>query len=263
MFFLTIDNVRYLNYSAFESTKDSLTTDKQEALAETRHRIDWLLREEIMHGLLKSQPVEKLVLSYIQAQLKHKNPFVDFPTTFNVPLSFVNDEKGQERFLKEFSKTNMSPYSLNQVEGCFYISEDEERSEPIIVNSMSDFDSNRISENSSLNILEDTYDDNYPDEDSDICQGLGISIYSLDENDTKLDHQNVKSVKRHVVHKQLFWLLLIPQETCIQMYFYSKAVSAIERANIIKHVRNCIIQISEKVNRLVLLDELCYLRSCR
>ncbi|CAB4378804.1 unnamed protein product [Rhizophagus irregularis] len=257
----TDDNVT----SAFESTKenmDSLTTDKQEALAETRHRIDWLLREEIMHGLLKSQPVEKLVLSYIQAQLKHKNPFVDFPTTFNVPLSFVNDEKGQERFLKEFSKTNMSPYSLNQVEGCFYISEDEERSEPIIVNSMSDFDSNRISENSSLNILEDTYDDNYPDEDSDICQGLGISIYSLDENDTKLDHQNVKSVKRHVVHKQLFWLLLIPQETCIQMYFYSKAVSAIERANIIKHVRNCIIQISEKVNRLVLLDELCYLRSC-
>jgi hypothetical protein len=242
---------------------DSLTTDKQEALEETRSRIDWLLREEIMHGLLKSQPVEKLVLSYIQAQLKHKNPFVDFPTTFNVPLSFVNDEKGQERFLKEFSKTNMSPFSLNQVEGCFYISEDEEKSEPISVNSSPEFDPDRISENTSINIQENTYGDDYPDEDSDFCQGLGISI--LDENDTKLDqdYQNIKSVKRHVVHKQLFWLLLIPQETCIQMYFYSKAVSAIERANIIKHVRSCIIQISEKVNRLVLLDELFYSRSCR
>ncbi|GES90461.1 KICSTOR complex protein SZT2-like isoform X1 [Rhizophagus clarus] len=253
--------------SVFENTKenmDSLTTDKQEALAETRNRIDWLLREEIMHGLLKSQPVEKLVLSYIQAQLKHKNPFVDFPTTFDVMLSFVDDEKGQERFLKEFSKTNMSPYSLNQVEDCFYISEDEEKSEPIIVNSSSEFDPDRTSENSSVNnIQKDAYNGDHPDEDNDFCQGLGISIYHPEEKDTKLDQdQNVKSVKKYVVHKQLFWLLLIPQETRIQMYFYSKAVSAIERANIIKHVRKCIVQISEKVNRLVLLDELYHSRSC-
>ncbi|RIA95235.1 hypothetical protein C1645_803115 [Glomus cerebriforme] len=264
----TDDNVT----SVFESTKeslDSLAADKQEALAETRDRIDWLLREEIMHGLLKSQPVEKLVLSYIQTQLKHKNPFVDFPTTFNVPLSFVRSKEGQERFLKEFSKTNMSPYSLNQVEGCFYISEDEEKGEPLIVNSSPMFDPDRISENSStemFNTQEESYDD-YADDDSEFCQGLGISIYSPDENDIKPDqtdqtNQTVKSVKRYVVHKQLFWLLLIPQETCIQMYFYSKAVSAIERSSIIRHVRNCIIQISERVNRLVLLDELSETRIC-
>jgi hypothetical protein len=92
---------------------DSLTVDKRENLLHTRGRIDWLLKEAIMHGLLKSQTVEKSVLSFIQKQLKHKNPFVDFPTTFSVPLSFVRRKQGQDRFLEEFSKTDMSPFSLN------------------------------------------------------------------------------------------------------------------------------------------------------
>lgn len=219
-----------------------------------------------MHGLLISQPANELVLSYIQEQLKHKNPFVDFPTTFNVPLSFVRCKQGQERFLKEFSKTNMSPYSLNQVEDCFYISEDEKGDLVAADNcnaipSTSDSDSIFATEQFNAQEMED--DDDYTDDDSDF-QGLGISIYSHDDNDTVPEaDQTVKSVKRQAVHKQLFWLVLIPQETVIQMYFYSKAVSPIERSNIIRHVRNCIIQISEKVNKLVLLDELSDTRRVR
>ncbi|CAI2180701.1 6797_t:CDS:2, partial [Funneliformis geosporum] len=231
---------------ALESTNeilpqlDSLTADKKEALSETRDRIDWLLKEEMMHGLLRSQPVEKSVLSFIQKQLMPKNPFVDFPTTFSVPLSFVRRKQGQDRFLKEFSKADMSPFSLNQVEDCFYISEDEEKGESLAV-----VDNSRVT--------------------SPVFElSLGISIYTPDENDIIPDHadQTIKSVKKHVIHKQLFWLLLIPQENSIQMYFYSKAVSAIERSNIIKHVRSCIVQISERINRLILLDELNETRRC-
>jgi hypothetical protein len=214
-----------------------------------------------MHGLLISQPADELVLSYIQEQLKHKNPFVDFPTTFEVPLSFVRRKQGQERFLKEFSKTNMSPYSLNQVEDCFYISEDDDLVATDNVNP-SDSDSIFATEHFITQEAED--DNDFSDDDNDF-QGLGISIYSHYENDTVLDQadQTVKSAKKQTVHKQLFWLVLIPQETVIRMYFYSKAVSPIERSNIIRHVRNCIIQISEKVNRLVLLDELSYTRHVR
>jgi hypothetical protein len=203
-----------------------------------------------MHGLLKSQSqhVGELVLAYIQEQLKRKNPFVDFPTTFNCPLYFVHHDKGQERFLKEFSKTDMSPFSLNKSEGCFYISEDEEKSEPLVE---SNPDSMPVSPS-----LEGIYGD-----EDEFGQGLGISIYS--ENDAADQSDKSTFVKRHVVHKQLYWLLLIPQENNIQMYFYSKAVSAIERSNIIKHVRNCIMKVSEKVNRLVLLDELSNSRDCR
>ncbi|CAG8556473.1 3737_t:CDS:10, partial [Funneliformis mosseae] len=253
---------------------DSLTADKKEALSETRDRIDWLLKEEMMHGLLRSQPVEKSVLSFIQKQLMPKNPFVDFPTTFSVPLSFVRRKQGQDRFLKEFSKADMSPFSLNQVEDCFYISEDEEKGESLAVVDNSCvtspiFELNNIFESSSIeafNNQEEAYDD-YTDDggEGDLCQGLGISIYSPEENDFVPDpaDQTVKSsVKKNVIHKQLFWLLLIPQENSIQMYFYSKAVSAIERSNIIKHVRNCIIQISERINRLILLDELNETRRC-
>ncbi|CAJ0636138.1 1162_t:CDS:10 [Entrophospora sp. SA101] len=166
-----------------KSETDYLTGKKLEALHKTRDRIDWLLKEEIMHGLLNSQPVDRPVLRFIQDQLKAKNPFVDFPTSFTVPLSFVKRKQGQEHFLKEFR--------------------------------------------------------------------LGIS---LDNPIVPDDSKNFR--------KQLFWLLLDTQETSIQMYFYSKAVSAIERSNIIKHVRNCIIQASERVNRLVLLNDLNETRHC-
>jgi len=269
-----------LNYIAFESAKenlpqlDSLTVDKKEALLETRDRIDWLLKEEIMHGLLRSQPVEKSVLSFIQKQLKPKNPFVDFPTTFSVPLSFVRRKQGQDRFLEEFSKADMSPFSLNQVEDCFYISEDEEKGESLVAADNNGatslmFELDNFGDNEQFNAQEEAYDDedddDYTDDGDALCQGLGISIYTLDEDDTVPDNsdQTVKSIKRNVVHKQLFWLLLIPQENSIQMYFYSKAVSAIERSNIIRHVRSCIIQISERVNKLILLDELYETRRCR
>src|SRR2546421_12687569 len=105
---LNYHNHHYFIISMFKkqqrSVTDYLTGEKLEALYETRDRIDWLLKEEIMHGLLNSQPVDKSVLMFIHNQLKSKNTFVDFPTSFAVPLSFVKRKQGQERFLKEFIK---------------------------------------------------------------------------------------------------------------------------------------------------------------
>ncbi|CAG8752773.1 2302_t:CDS:2, partial [Racocetra fulgida] len=217
---------------------------KKEALNETQSRIDWLTKEEIMHMLLKSQSVDRSVLSFVQTQLRNKNPFVDFPTTFNVPLSFVrrkHGKHGHELFLEALSKADMRPFTLNQVEDCFYISEDDEIGEPLVSTD------GRCETSPVFGTAPD--------------DGLGISIGFPDEDDDMQDLDS-KPVKRNVVHKQLFWLLFIPQETSIQMYFYSQAVSQVKRSNIIKHVRNCIIQASERVNRIILLTDLNNTHNC-
>ncbi|CAG8800465.1 11153_t:CDS:2, partial [Racocetra persica] len=223
---------------------ECLTENKKEALNETRNRIDWLTKEEIMHMLLKSQSVDRSVLSFVQTQLRNKNPFVDFPTKFNVPLSFVrrkHGKHGHELFLEALSKADMRPFTLNQVEDCFYISEDDEIGEPLVSTD------GRCETSPVFGTAPD--------------DGLGISIGIPDEDDDMQDLDS-KPVKRNVVHKQLFWLLFIPQETSIQMYFYSQAVSQVKLFNIIKHVRNCIIQASERVNRIILLTDLNNTHNC-
>ncbi|CAG8453507.1 6017_t:CDS:10 [Cetraspora pellucida] len=235
---------------------ECLTEDKKEALNETQSRIDWLTKEEIMHMLLKSQSVDRSVLSFVQTQLRNKNPFVNFPTTFNVPLSFVrrkHGKHGHELFLEALSKADMRPFTLNQVEDCFYISEDDEIGEPLVSTDGrceaspvfgTATDDGEIAEDQSISQVP-ALDDYQDDGEDEIASGLGISI-----------------VKRNIVHKQLFWLLFIPQETSIQMYFYSQAVSQVKLSNIIKHVRNCIIQASERVNRIILLTDLNNTHNC-
>ncbi|CAG8534715.1 5243_t:CDS:10, partial [Dentiscutata heterogama] len=250
---------------------ECLSDDKKEALNETQSRIDWLTKEEIMHMLLKSQSVDRSLLSFIQTQLRNKNPFVDFPTTFNIPLSFVrrkHGKPGHELFLEALSKADMKPFTLNKVEDCFYISEDDEIGESLVSTDSrceaspifgTALDDGEITEQLVPQVP--VFDD-YPDDGDDgLGSGLGISIGIPEEDDDTPDLA-LKSIKRNVIHKQLFWLLFIPQETSIQMYFYSQAISAKKRSDIIKHVRSCVIQVSERVNRIILLTDLNHTHNC-
>ncbi|CAG8576020.1 1189_t:CDS:10 [Gigaspora margarita] len=256
---------------------ECLSDDKKEALNETQSRIDWLTKEEIMHMLLKSQSVDRSVLSFIQTQLRNKNPFVDFPTTFDIPLSFVrrkHGKPGHELFLESLSKADMRPFTLNKVEDCFYISEDDEIEESLVSTDSRCEASPAFGAPGDGEITEEqivsqvpAFDD-YPDDGDDelLFSGLGIrsgisDISDISEDDDIPDLTS-KSIKRNVVHKQLFWLLFIPQETSIQMYFYSQAVPARKRSEIIKHLRNCIIKVSERVNRIILLTDLNHTHNC-
>ncbi|CAG8487622.1 14879_t:CDS:10 [Acaulospora colombiana] len=233
-----------------------LTVDKRKNIDETKDRIDWLLKEEIMHELLKTRNVNQSVLAYVQKQLrKKKNPYVDFPTTFTVPLSFVRKSKGPTRFLLEFSKADMKPFSLNQVEECFYISMDGEIPESLET-ATPNYDDG--SENTETHAL---MSEARREGKKGIASGLGISFSHPSDRENISDPAD-KSTKKNVAQKQLFWLLLIPQGMSIQVYFYSKALNSLKRSLTIQHIRKCIVDVSERVNQLILLEDLHEKRHC-
>ncbi|CAG8506046.1 8847_t:CDS:10 [Ambispora leptoticha] len=276
--------------SQFEQDKTSsnfkfvLSQDKIEALEETQSRIEWLLNEEILHGLLKSHPFDRTLLKYVQMQLESNNQFLDYPTAINMPLSFVRRKKGQEKFLQEFQKADMSPYLLNQVEDCFYLSESAEvgESSSELTRTLPDtsMDSNPINEdvlehsplNNDLSQIESndtvsssTQNENISYNDSEytynggdeLCGGLGISFGSPDTTIPNTAQKIFNSLdKRNSLVNQKFWLLLVPQEFNIVIFYYSKIVTAAERNEIIKYVQNCIEKVLKRVNQLVLLNEL-------
>ncbi|RUS34046.1 hypothetical protein BC938DRAFT_482677 [Jimgerdemannia flammicorona] len=223
----------------------SLPPDKQEALAATEARLDWLLTEEIMHGLLRSGPVTQPVLDYIEAQLK-KN-VADFPTSKAMPLNFVRKKKPEERaitkaiFLEELAKVDILPYSLNRVGDCFYVSEDVRECDDS--SSTTTLFASEITTNDN-----DMADDQNDDEETSVT-GDGDNLYGLGITMTE------QTVGR-IVQKQLFWLLLIPQDGSVQIYFYSKAMHEVGLSAIIKRIQSMILQVEKRANQLILLKEL-------
>lgn len=247
---------------------DSLSRDKQEALAETEARLLWLLTEEIMHGLLRSGPVNQPVLDYIESQLEKKNPFVDFPTSMLVPLTFVKRPRlGKRIFLDQLAKDRHSPYPLSRVGDYFYVNEDIKPSDlkdflitepttPITPLTDSDLTTQGLM---IRGIDQDPADveDNGGDE---FCQGLGISIIAPTDQNGSDDEP---SEAYQVSHRQLYWLLLIPQPHSVQIYFYSKSFQSVNRSEIIKHTKIKLAEVLERTNRLILLHDLEETKLCR
>ncbi|KAJ2955540.1 hypothetical protein NQZ79_g8467 [Umbelopsis isabellina] len=240
---------------------DSLSRDKQEALAETEARLLWLLTEEIMHGLLRSGPVNQPVLDYIESQLKKKNPFVDFPTSMLVPLTFVKRPRlGRRIFLDQLAKDRHSPYPLSRVGDYFYVNEDIKPSD------MKDFmitepttpitpltDSDLTTQGLMIRGIDQDQVDAEENGGDEFCQGLGISIIAPTEQ-SGLDDEPSEAYQ--VSHRQLYWLLLIPQPHSVQIYFYSKSFQSVNRSEIIKHTKIKISEVLERTNRLILLHDL-------
>lgn len=241
----------------------SLGQDKQDALVETEARLTWLFTEEIMHGLLRSGPITENAIRYIEAQLKKKNPFVDFPTTMFIPLAFVKNQKESRRiFFEEIEKQNNTPYRLIRVGDCFYASDNE--SEPMHISLRHNMDEEGyMFDGYGLNITTSIRRERQSDDDDrsndEYCEGLGISIL-----EPEISEENTRQiVKQEPVHPQLYWLLLIPQAHSVQIYFYSKVQQSVNRSDIIRITKSMVNEVMERTNRLILLQHLHDSRICR
>lgn len=239
-----------------------------------------------MHGLLRSSPITQNVIRYIEAQLKKKNPFVDFPTTTFIPLAFVKNQKDSRRmFFEELEKHNSTLYRLIRVGDCFYASDNSTSSS--FVQIQPDDTLNEDVENGSsifdgegLNITTHHQDDNkriiLGDDDSEsdasedseeegsndeFCQGLGISIL---ETETPDEEDGAATVRhQEPVRPQLYWLLLIPQAHSVQIYFYSKMQQSVNRSEIIRETKSMVNDVMERTNKMSLLQYLNDTRRCR
>jgi hypothetical protein len=247
---------------------NSLTRDKQEALAETEARLLWLLTEEIMHGLLRSGPVHQPVLDYIESQLKKKNPFVDFPTSMLVPLTFVKRVKlGRRIFLEQLAKDKHLPYPLSRIGDYFYVNEDikpTDLKESIMTEPTTPATPLTDSDLATQGLMIRGADHEHTEAEEaggdEFCQGLGISIMAPPEHDGMEGEPLEASL---VSHRQLYWLLLIPQPHSVQIYFYSKSFQSVNRSEIIKHTKIKISEVLERTNRLILLHDMEETKLCR
>lgn len=258
-------------------------------MVETEARLTWLFTEEIMHGLLRSGPITQNVIRYIEAQLKKKNPFVDFPTTMFIPLAFVKNQRDSRRmFFEQLEKHDKTPYRLVRVGDCFYASDNGSNSfalpSDLLVGQDADQDDEdemdetiSLFDGEGLNITTDrrkkasskTSSDSdsgtvHGQEDEEqqsdeFCQGLGISILEPETPDEDDSH----TVKSEPVRPQLYWLLLIPQAQNVQIYFYSKMQQAVNRSEIIRVTKSMVNEVMERTNKMSLLQYLHETRRCR
>lgn len=199
-----------------------------------------------MHSLLLLPSVTELTLKYIEAQLTKKNPFVDFPTSIVLPLSFVrNNKRTREVFLDELERDESGYHRFARVGNYFYVKSKPDPEESALHQSVA-----------SLNPA-DEQDPNTVNLSEDFCHGLGISVLTEDQH-SELEREALQS-RNDNLH---FWLILLPRQNDVQVYFYSKHHLS-NRSDIIRGVKQQTQEIQEKVNRLVLLQELNETRICR
>jgi hypothetical protein len=252
---------RFYEEPAFNELPE-VSMDKQEALLETKNRIEWLLKEEVMHGLLQFQPITESILRYVETQLRTKNPFVEVPTHTAMPLAFVSPQLGQILFLQEFMKANKFtyPYVIKNLGGFFYITEDPKKPK----NKAETTDTKENNNQGSTDQEAVKYE---------LSQSLGISIGdgsgdgdlgSNTEEEEKDDEgegegESEESFDSSVVNhsssnnKLRFWLIVTLRQSSVQLYYYSKTVLGMERASIMRCIRKAIQDVCERVNRLILL----------
>ena len=238
----------------------SLARDQQEALAETEARIRWLLTEETLHGLLKASVITKPILQYVDRQLGRGSLFVDFPTVINIPFQFVKDlHNSRQVFMDELEKCGQvaGSYRLERIDDYFYVSQDsvynmQEEESLCALSSDEGTDSQReqdLTESSTPSGQPNITEDN-----SDLCNGLGISTFDLDT-----DVEPTESKVISFADRPLYWLVLRPHERYVSIYFYSKLQI---RSDIIQRVKDKLTEIQERTNRLMLLESLQETRLC-
>lgn len=248
----------------------SLSQDQQIALAETDSRINWFLKEETIHGLLKFPSISLSTLKYVESQLSVPTPYAGYPTSIVLPFEFVkNYAESRTIFMKELEKDSCSKkngkYQMKRVGDYFYVCEDTTFNmgeESSYSNSASPIATD-ISQLPAL-VSDFLIDTNISD---DFCDGLGISIsqhsekYGDDEDSDKEEEEEETSVP--LDKRPLYWLILIPHERYLQIYFYSKIQSLAAGYEILSPVKEKIKVVQERTNRLVLLNYLQETRFCR
>jgi hypothetical protein len=245
----------------------SLSQDQQIALAETDSRVTWLLKEETIHGLLKTPVITLSTLKYVESQLSVPNPYVDYQTSITLPFHFVkNSAESRLIFMKELEKDSCcqraGKYQLKRVGNYFYVCEDS-------VFNMGDESSYS---NSASPVVPDNspvpppVSDSFIDSNShndDFCDGLGISISKFAEREGIAETNLEGEASTPLDKRPLYWLILIPQEKYVQIYFYSKMQILTADPDILNPIKEKIKMIQERTNRLALLNYLQETRKCR
>ncbi|KAG0232542.1 hypothetical protein BGX31_005123 [Mortierella sp. GBA43] len=244
----------------------TLDATQVEAIADTEARLDWLVKEEVMHGLLDVPLVTIDILSLVETQLKTKSNFVNFPTAMTIPLTFVKKRRGPDIFMQELRRSKMLPYELHQVGHYFYLTEgDDGIQEEVLDDSTVNqspvdgyADTFGESQNDDLPSLSGSFEN---DSSNDLCQGLGIVILPKPKPAKRRTsgHQNGQGSYKK---KRSFWLILVPRDTFVQVYFFSKTLSEGACNALLDHVRDAIDELCIKVNQLTLLQSLNETRSC-
>ncbi|KAG0272187.1 hypothetical protein BGZ95_012067 [Linnemannia exigua] len=273
---LSIDNNPLAGPRSLNHIFPSLDATQVEAIADTEARLEWLVKEEIMHGLLNMTPVTVDMLNLVETQLKTKSNFVTFPTAMTLPLTFVKKRRGHEIFMQELARADMHQYELYQVGQYFYLTEgadanvstDSSEGQEAVKSSAFEEDSgleiNQDGQNEDLPSLSSSLkkDSTLPPSD-DLCHGLGIVILPT----PKSAHESSSSRKSHdqtgaPKKKREFWLILVPKDTYVQVYFFSKSLSEEACNTILNSVRKAVDELCVKVNQLTLLQSLNETRNC-
>lgn len=247
----------------------SLSQDQQAALAETDSRVNWLLKEETIHGLLKTPIITLSTLKYVENQLRNPCPFVDYQTSIKMPFQFVKDfSESRVIFMNELEKDNCcqksGKYQIKRVGDYFYVCEDSvfNMSEE---SSYSNTGSPVVTEHSTSTSppTEDNFTPTQSAED-EFCDGLGISISKFEDRDEEAEEQSIlnETTNTPLDKRPLYWLILIPYEKYIQIYFYSKLQMPAAGSDLLNPVKEKIKMIQERTNRLALLNSLQDTRIC-
>ncbi|KAF9129856.1 hypothetical protein BGX30_013731 [Mortierella sp. GBA39] len=269
---ISIDNNPLTGPRALQHIFQSLDATQVEAIADAEARLEWLVKEEIMHGLLNMTPVTVDMLDLVETQLKTKSNFVTFPTAMTLPLTFVKKRRGHEIFMQELARADMHPYELYQVGSYFYLTEgademtgaDGSEGQEAVQSEDPDSEVNQDGQIEDLPSLSSSLkkDSTLPASD-DLCHGLGIVILPT----PKPAHESSSSRKSHgnggaSSRKREFWLILVPNDTYVQVYFFSKSLSEEACNTILNRVRKAVDELCVKVNQLTLLQSLNETRNC-
>jgi hypothetical protein len=259
----------------------ALDSTQLDAISDAEARLEWLVKEEVMHGLLSMTPVTVEMLSLVETQLKTKTNFVNFPTSMTLPLTFVKKRRGHEIFMQELGRTSMLPYELCQAGPYFYLRESDCGSTGSM--SAQDPGTRRVSpdpnrtnsneaqcEGSDTPVFPETDKDaasNSPPS-SDLCHGLGIVILPSPKNKGSTASSGTGSGGSRGASSddqgrgRDFWLILVPKESYVQVHFFSKTLSEGACHSIVDHVRRAVDELCVKVNQLTLLQSLNETRNC-
>lgn len=264
---INIDNTLLTGQRNLQYLLPTLDTMQLEAIADTEARLEWLLKEEIMHGILNMTPVTPEILNLVETQLKTKNNFVNFPTAMTLPLTFVKKKRGHEIFMQELGRTSMYPYELHQVGEYFYLTEGEDTEvADHVQNNSTNGHSLDIAHNGTLSSGTTTPVSQHRGSSSslsssdDARHGLGIIISNSHVSKAPSSSQSFQIPL--LSRKRQFWLILVPKESYVQLYFFSKALKEDECVSILTHIRKSISELCIKVNQLTLLQSLNETRNC-
>ncbi|KAF9390999.1 KICSTOR complex protein szt2 [Podila verticillata] len=264
---INIDNTLLTGQRNLQYLLPTLDTMQLEAIADTEARLEWLLKEEIMHGILNMTPVTPEILNLVETQLKTKNNFVNFPTAMTLPMTFVKKRRGHEIFMQELGRTSMYPYELHQVGEYFYLTEGENaEATDNVQNDSTNGHSLDLAHNGTLSngaatpVSQHGGSSSSLSSSGDARHGLGIIISNSHVSKALSSSQSSQTPLPS--RKRQFWLILVPKESYVQLYFFSKALKEDECVSILTHIRKSISELCIKVNQLTLLQSLNETRNC-